>query len=493
MTELSIPGRPARAQRGPAVRVCLTLAGAAATLAISVGSAAATEIRTHATNRVPACVTPDKLMAFLSAKNERLDPRFKPIARHYKLHGERWRVRWDYAFFQMAIETNFLAFHRPDGRPGDVRPSQNNFAGLGTTGGGVPGDSYPDVSTGVLAQIQHLVAYSGELLPSPVGPRTRLKQDDIVSASLRVGRPIRFADLARRWAVDPKYGRSIEWMAERYREQFCTGRDDASAPRSGGGVALAAGPVASGERSALGGEPQLVRKPALVQAEPSPHPRPDTSAVRTVWSRSKAGDVPVLPQSGPAPAPRRMAAVAAGTAVRASTTQTQPVAPQAGDPQAVAPPGAAATEVAGASITAIAPIIPPAPAPLAAPSALPLALSVAEPIAKADRAEDVGGRVITLSAAASPFAAGSVVAERQTAHGTCRIVMASYGGTRTVLIRATTGTAVDLVVLAVIPGFEASMSANFIRTRLPGGVVDGGFDDRDAALDRAKTLCPPAT
>lgn len=472
MTELPISGRPAPSERGPAVRVCVMALGAAASLVLSMLPAAATEIRTHAANRVPACVTPDRLMAFLASKNERFDPRFKSIARHYKQHGERWRVRWDYAFYQMAIETNFLAFHRPDGRPGDVRPAQNNFAGLGTTGGGVPGDSYPDVSTGVLAQIQHLVAYSGELLPSPVGPRTKLKQDDIVAASLRVGRPIRFADLARRWAVDPKYGRSIEWMADRYREQFCASRDDASAPRAGSTAAMASVSASTAERSSLGGEPALNRKPELARAAPKAAAQPETAsspAVRTVWSRSKAGDVPMLPQAGPSPAPRRVAAVAAGTALRAGTTLTQPVAPA----------GPAETGIA------LVPMAPIAPTATIAPSAV-------TPETSRDEAPgDIG--LIALAAAASPFAAGHVVAETQTAHGFCRIVMASYGGTRTVLIRATTGITVELVVLAVIPGFEDSMTSNFIRTRLPGGVVDGAFPDRDAALDRAKAICPAAS
>ncbi len=479
MTDKSITGRPALSERRPVVRMWAALLGAASTFAMFNSPVAATEIRTHAANRVPVCVTPDKLMAFLSSKNERLDPRFKTIARFYKLHGERWRVRWDYAFFQMAIETNFLAFHRPDGRPGDVRPTQNNFAGLGTTGGGVPGDSFPDVSTGVLAQIQHLVAYSGELLPSPVGPRTRLKQDDIVSASLRVGRPIRFADLARRWAVDPKYGRSIEWMADRYREQHCAGRDDASAPLTGAGVPVAAVSASGPERSSLGGEPSLVRKPALVRAEAKTDlVAAKTPAVRTVWSRSKAGDMPVLPQAGPSPAPRRVAAVAAGTAVRAGTTLTQPVASADPPPTSIVP-------VPAAAFTTIAPNILPQPA--TAQNAEPM-LGARE---SADSAGDTG--VIAIAAAASPFAAGNVVAQSQTAHGSCRIVMASYGGTRTVLIRATTGIAVDLVVLAVIPGFEDSMTANFIRTRLPGGVVDGGFADRDAALVRAKAMCPSSS
>ena len=106
-------------------------------------------------------------MAFLRSRNPTIDARFEGIAEHYRKHGETWRVRWDYAFFQMAVETNFLSFKKGSGRGGDVTPRQNNFAGLGTTGGGVPGDSFPDVTTGVLAQIQHLVVYSGEAIADP--------------------------------------------------------------------------------------------------------------------------------------------------------------------------------------------------------------------------------------------------------------------------------------------------------------------------------------
>ena len=38
--------------------------------------------------------------------------------------------------------------------------TQFNFAGLGATGNGVPGNSFPDVRTGIRAQIQHLKAYA---------------------------------------------------------------------------------------------------------------------------------------------------------------------------------------------------------------------------------------------------------------------------------------------------------------------------------------------
>ena len=187
------------------------------------------EIRMHARNRVPACVTPARLMRFLQRRNKRLYRPYRHIAYYYRLHGEQNRVRWDYAFFQMVIETNYLTYKTGKGRWGDVSLKQNNFAGIGTTGGGVPGDHFPDVSTGVLGQIQHLMAYSGERLANPVAPRTRLKQGDIISLSRKLKRPVTFTDLRKRWAVDPAYAKSIKWVADSfYKSKFCKGRPSAS-------------------------------------------------------------------------------------------------------------------------------------------------------------------------------------------------------------------------------------------------------------------------
>lgn len=63
-------------------------------------------------------------------------------------------VRPEVAFAQTMKETGFLQYG------GDASIEQFNFAGIGTTGGGVPGNSYPDVQTGIRAQIQHLKAYA---------------------------------------------------------------------------------------------------------------------------------------------------------------------------------------------------------------------------------------------------------------------------------------------------------------------------------------------
>lgn len=203
----------------------LALLVTALLLALPAGPAAALpEIRTRDGNQVPACVTPARLMHFMAARNPRIDARYRDIGKLYRQHGEALRVRWDYAFFQMLLETNYLTYRTGSGSWGDVKPSQNNFAGIGTTGGGVPGDNFPDVSTGVLAQLQHLVAYSGEHVANPFARRTRERQDDIIEVSRKLSRPVTFRDLTRRWAVDRRYGQSIEAIAERYRSTYCTGQ-----------------------------------------------------------------------------------------------------------------------------------------------------------------------------------------------------------------------------------------------------------------------------
>ena len=174
------------------------------------------EIRVSSSNGVPPCVTPERLMRYLADRNPKLDPRYREIAALYKRHGEALGIRWDYAFFQMVLETNSLMF------TGDVRARQNNFAGLGATGGGVRGESFADVSTGVLAQLQHLVAYSGQLVEAPVATRTRENQKDIIEKSVALRRPVRFSDLTNRWAADRSYAQSMNILASRFHETYCT-------------------------------------------------------------------------------------------------------------------------------------------------------------------------------------------------------------------------------------------------------------------------------
>jgi hypothetical protein len=97
-------------------------------------------------------------------------------------------VRWDYAFFQMLIETNYLTFLRPGGASASVTASDNNFAGVGAAISGKPGERFKDVDTGVLAPLQHVLMYSTTHIPEPVARRTRQVQDDVQEIMRRLHR-----------------------------------------------------------------------------------------------------------------------------------------------------------------------------------------------------------------------------------------------------------------------------------------------------------------
>ena len=130
-------------------------------------------IKTTAENVVPECVTPGRLMAFVKSRNASLTPKFEKIAVTYMRIGEELGIRWDYAFYQMAIETGYLTFLRDGNRKGDVLANQHNFAGLGATGNKARGESFPDVETGVRAHLQHVLMYSGQMVENPVAERSR--------------------------------------------------------------------------------------------------------------------------------------------------------------------------------------------------------------------------------------------------------------------------------------------------------------------------------
>lgn len=451
--------------------------------------AAPPKIRTDAANAVPRCVTPKRLMAFIKTRNNSLDPRFVDIASAYKKHGEAWHVRWDYAFFQMLVETNFLTYKRGDGRWGDVDPRQNNFAGLGTTGGGVPGDSYPDVSTGVLAQIQHLVVYSGERIDSPVGARTRLKQDDILATMASKKGKTTFADLARRWAADRHYGASIEWVANNYRQSFCKGPDpvEAAATPPKPMKRTVAAKQEMARAANLGGPVEPEQKPAQIATASTSGP-----PVRTIWAAtSGAADTQGAgPKTAPAvgrietltslPERKPMLRTAAADTKAIDTTIEAEQIIQTGEEPAAPLQASHAPEQASAR-----------PADQEA-TAAPLRR---EPSATVAAAKQPVARPTAFAYAA---ALGNVLAKAQptaranAATDNCRIATASYGGKKILLVRSADSTPVRFTVLTVLEGFEKSMLDSYLKAHAPGGSSVGEFASKDAALAKARELCPRA-
>jgi len=190
-------------------------------------------IITGPANPVPACVTPARLMQFLNDRNRGLkppqdiDPRFSDVALHYseigpcvqKTDGTCIGARWDYAFFQMLIETNYLLY------TGGVRPGDNNFAGIGATIPKKPGEVFASIEDGIRAHLQHVLMYAGVAIEQPIAQRTRQVQADVhrKMARLTKGRPVTFSDLATTWVgtEHSTYAVNIDRTAKRFAAQFC--------------------------------------------------------------------------------------------------------------------------------------------------------------------------------------------------------------------------------------------------------------------------------
>lgn len=185
-------------------------------------------VRTSSTQHVPECVTPDRLMAFLQSRNPWHDQRYDDIAEIYAAEGRRLGIRWDFAFFHMLHETGDLSFRRSPTEPGPVAPEQNNFAGLGAAGEGVPGESFADVYSGVRAHLEHLLVYSGIEVPNPVSRRTYdVQKWGVLKSWLQeLDGPVTFADLSRRWAMGQEaYVRALARIASAFFAKYCDGAD----------------------------------------------------------------------------------------------------------------------------------------------------------------------------------------------------------------------------------------------------------------------------
>lgn len=139
-----------------------------------------------------------QLVMFLKANNPDAPTQYPDLAQLYIAESNRYGVSYDMAFSQMLLETNSLRFG------GDVKPSQNNFAGLGDVAGGPEGASFPNAQIGVRAHVQLLKAYAST---EPIPP------DEIVAPRFRfVTRGIAptIDQLTGRWSADPDYGTKIK-------------------------------------------------------------------------------------------------------------------------------------------------------------------------------------------------------------------------------------------------------------------------------------------
>ncbi|MCI9426518.1 MAG: hypothetical protein HFI81_02000 [Eubacterium sp.] len=108
-------------------------------------------------------------------------------------------VRAEVIFAQVCLETGYLSFG------GQVSPYQCNFSGIGATDDGAAGATFPDVRTGLRAQVQHLKGYASteDLNQACVDPRFSY-------LAYKRGIAKNVQDLgAGNWATDPAYAMKL--------------------------------------------------------------------------------------------------------------------------------------------------------------------------------------------------------------------------------------------------------------------------------------------
>ena len=72
----------------------------------------------------------------------------------------------------------------------------------------------------------------------------------------------------------------------------------------------------------------------------------------------------------------------------------------------------------------------------------------------------------------------------------CRVLSASYGGTKTLLVRSTADGETRYTALTVLDGFEKSMFDTYTKSKAPGAEIVGEYPSRDDALADARVNCP---
>ena len=153
--------------------------------------------------------TEEQMRRYLLEKNPKVGSQYLSNIKYYLSEGKKEGVRGDLAFAQSLKETNYFRFG------GDVKPSQNNFAGLGAVGNKVPGLSFKTPQEGIRAQIQHLKAYASKarLRQTCVDPRFHL---------VKRGCARYIEDLAGLWACpgyDPQRYKNLE-EAKRHQDGY---------------------------------------------------------------------------------------------------------------------------------------------------------------------------------------------------------------------------------------------------------------------------------
>jgi hypothetical protein len=384
-------------------------------------------------------------MGFLTSRNRNVDERFSTIAADYMRIGDKLNIRWDIAFFQMMLETGNLSFK------GVVSINQNNFAGLGATSRRVPGESFPDVKTGVQAHLEHLLLYAGVHLDNPVAERTRKVQEWGVLTNWQktIHGPMTYDQLAKQWAPSARhYGREIAGLAETFYGSPCHSPDP---------------------------NPELLAlaKPGSVPAKSS------TAADPKVVAMADAADPSNAPEhklSGAELARRAVEeARKSGSFVR-SSLGAESLVPPADEAKTVAVGEPAVEEKQPVKII----------------NSAVASIDITDEPPKKTSGKKIQTAALgagTKSAVLPGITAKSAMVLSPT-QPKCKVWTASYGGVRSVIIKARADQQDNYTVLDVNEGSEKREAQAYIAAYAKGGKMVGEFTNPSQALDKAFELCP---
>lgn len=148
-------------------------------------------------------LSPEQAVAHIKSvnPNPKLSCSIEEIVDIYFKEAAAEGIRGDVALCQALVETGYFSFS------GTVKPNQNNFCGLGTTGGGVKGAFFKTPELGARAHIQHLMAYAVKDKPKAkiVDPRY-----DLVHNMRKADKFfLKWSDLDGRWATSSGYSAKI--------------------------------------------------------------------------------------------------------------------------------------------------------------------------------------------------------------------------------------------------------------------------------------------
>lgn len=422
-------------------RLGSSIAAAALAATVSLQPAAAAdlpEIKISETSKVPECVTPGRLMSYVNSRNDKLDPKFADLATEYMRHGEDLKLRWDYAFFQMLLETNTLKY------TGDVKITQNNFAGLGATGRGARGESFKTVSDGVRAHLQHILMYTGEKIENPVAERTKNIQEwgVLTKWQATIDGPMTFTHLAKKWAPTSRgYTKDVDVLAGLFFNGAC--KQDDPRPELVAEARKGRGVETDGEVAAAGKGAEIAKQ-ALSAARTDGGVKSGLGAesiTKTTYEKtngSVAAGPPVTLLNAPSEDDSASKA-AAGELVKAKKTEPEDKASAKTADMPKPPADTAPTKIETAALSTV--------------------------------------------AGEKPKAASGKDSK-------CRVFTASYGGAKSVIIKAAADGYTNYTVLDVNDGSESRETEAYIGAYAKGGETIGDAQPQDKALEKAFELCP---